>query len=339
MRPPWHPTASWPLFRRPTPPPRGAAAAGAACQPGAPRAAGRRVLAAHPGLRERQRGRVPRPQVAGEELDHEHRQAAGRRCKGLVSDGVHRRRAARLRARADVGARVALPAVADRLEQPRATIRCASSSSRSASRLLPDHPKLDLDSLHEHADTPVPGLTHRYLDKALFLRARHLPGLLPLLHAQLRGRHRHRRGGEGPAQGERGALAAGVRVHRVAPRARGHRHLGRRRLPAARPSRSRRSARRCSSIDHVRRMRFATKGPAVMPQKILTDDAWIDALTRRRRAGAQAAQGGRAPHALQPPERDHRRSPRRRWTSCASAASPCATRACCSAASTTASRR
>jgi lysine 2,3-aminomutase len=33
------------------------------------------------------------------------------------------------------------------------------------------------------------------------------------------------------------------------------------------------------SIDHVRRMRYATKGPAVMPQKILTDDAWTDALT------------------------------------------------------------
>ncbi len=27
-------------------------------------------------------------------------------------------------------------------------------------------------------------------------------------------------------------------------------------------------------------MRFATKGPAVMPMKILTDDAWLDALTR-----------------------------------------------------------
>jgi lysine 2,3-aminomutase len=26
-------------------------------------------------------------------------------------------------------------------------------------------------------------------------------------------------------------------------------------------------------------MRFATKGPAVMPQKLLTDDAWLDALT------------------------------------------------------------
>src|SRR5579863_10716162 len=38
-----------------------------------------------------------------------------------------------------------------------------------ASRLLADHPKLGLDSLHEQADAPVPGLTHRYPDKALFL--------------------------------------------------------------------------------------------------------------------------------------------------------------------------
>src|SRR6266542_5560229 len=38
-----------------------------------------------------------------------------------------------------------------------------------ASRLLPDHPKLGLDSLHERGDMPVEGLTHRYVDKALFL--------------------------------------------------------------------------------------------------------------------------------------------------------------------------
>src|SRR6266568_3048169 len=38
-----------------------------------------------------------------------------------------------------------------------------------SSRLLPDHPKLGLDSLHERADMPVEGLTHRYVDKALFL--------------------------------------------------------------------------------------------------------------------------------------------------------------------------
>ncbi|MFS8071585.1 MAG: KamA family radical SAM protein, partial [Byssovorax sp.] len=38
-----------------------------------------------------------------------------------------------------------------------------------ASRFLPDHPKLGLDSLHEREDAPVAGLTHRYTDKALFL--------------------------------------------------------------------------------------------------------------------------------------------------------------------------
>ena len=37
------------------------------------------------------------------------------------------------------------------------------------SMLLPDHPELALDSLHEQADSPVPGLTHRYFDRALFL--------------------------------------------------------------------------------------------------------------------------------------------------------------------------
>ena len=33
------------------------------------------------------------------------------------------------------------------------------------------------------------------------------------------------------------------------------------------------------NIPNVKRMRFATKGPAVMPQKILTDDPWTDAVT------------------------------------------------------------
>lgn len=37
------------------------------------------------------------------------------------------------------------------------------------SLMLPDHPKLTLDSLHETADSPVKGLVHRYPDKALFL--------------------------------------------------------------------------------------------------------------------------------------------------------------------------
>ena len=39
----------------------------------------------------------------------------------------------------------------------------------TASTRLPDHPMLSLDSLHEQDDSPVPGLVHRYPDKALFL--------------------------------------------------------------------------------------------------------------------------------------------------------------------------
>lgn len=33
----------------------------------------------------------------------------------------------------------------------------------------PDHEALSFDSLHETADSPVPGLVHRYPDKVLFL--------------------------------------------------------------------------------------------------------------------------------------------------------------------------
>lgn len=32
-----------------------------------------------------------------------------------------------------------------------------------------NHPKVSLDSLHEHEDSPVEGLVHRYTDKCLFL--------------------------------------------------------------------------------------------------------------------------------------------------------------------------
>lgn len=42
--------------------------------------------------------------------------------------------------------------------------------------MMPDHPKLVLDSLHEEADSPVKGLVHRYPDKALFLRKSDISG-------------------------------------------------------------------------------------------------------------------------------------------------------------------
>ncbi len=147
------------------------------------------------------------------------------------------------------------------------------------SLLLPDHPKLDLDSLHEMEDAPTPGLTHRYPDKALFL---------PLDQCPVYCRFCTR------------SYAIGLdteeveKVHLRASEERWERAFD---YIASRPeledivisggdayqlraSQLEEIGERLLAIPNVRRMRFATKGPAVMPQKILTDTAWTDALTR-----------------------------------------------------------
>ena len=38
-------------------------------------------------------------------------------------------------------------------------------------------------------------------------------------------------------------------------------------------------------MDNIRRIRYATKGPAVMPMKLITDTEWVDALTSVVEAG------------------------------------------------------
>ena len=42
------------------------------------------------------------------------------------------------------------------------------------STFVKDHPALELDSLHETDDSPVPGLVHRYPEKVLFLGEQHI---------------------------------------------------------------------------------------------------------------------------------------------------------------------
>src|SRR5580704_3672909 len=148
-----------------------------------------------------------------------------------------------------------------------------------ASRLLPDHPQLDLDSLHEQEDAPVPGLTHRYTDKALFL---------PLDQCPVYCRFCTR------------SYAIGLdteEVEKVHLRASDERWQRAFRYIASRPELEdivisggdayqlraqhiEEIGDALLAIPNVRRMRFATKGPAVMPMKILTDDSWLDALTR-----------------------------------------------------------
>jgi lysine 2,3-aminomutase len=146
-----------------------------------------------------------------------------------------------------------------------------------ASSLLPDHPRLTLDSLHEQADSPVPGLVHRYVDKALFL---------PLNTCPVYCRFCTRSYAIGPdtENVDKVALAktpkqwheafayiserpelediviSGGDMYQMSPK--NLEVIGNTLL----------------DIPHVRRMRFATKGPAIMPMKILTHGEWLDAI-------------------------------------------------------------
>src|SRR5262252_9864061 len=147
-----------------------------------------------------------------------------------------------------------------------------------ASRLLPDHPKLTLDSLHEQADAPVPGLTHRYPDKALFLALDTCP-----VYCRFCTR----------------SYAVGIdtdEVEKVSLKATEDRWELVFRYISERPEledivvsggdsyqlKARQITligNRLLELPNIRRIRFATKGPAVMPMKLLTDHEWVDALT------------------------------------------------------------
>ncbi len=148
------------------------------------------------------------------------------------------------------------------------------------SQQQPDHPMARLDSLHEQADSPAPGLTHRYPDKALFLPLDSCPvycrfctrsyaigaetGLVSeklSLHASLARWEEAFAYIQRTPQLEDVVISGGDTFNLKAD----HIQL---------------IGERLLRIPHVRRIRYATKGLCVLPQKILTDHAWTDALTR-----------------------------------------------------------
>ena len=143
----------------------------------------------------------------------------------------------------------------------------------------PDHPELLLDSLNELGDAPVAGLTHRYPDRVLFLVLDTCPvycrfctrsyavGLDTEDVEKVKLRVNRARWDDAIAYIQsrievEDVVVSGGDVYQL--KADQLAELGNRLL----------------DIDHIRRFRFATKGPAVMPQKLVTDDAWVDALTR-----------------------------------------------------------
>ncbi|MBT3604925.1 MAG: KamA family radical SAM protein [Candidatus Latescibacteria bacterium] len=143
----------------------------------------------------------------------------------------------------------------------------------------PNHPELHLDSLNEQGDSPVPGLTHRYPDRVLFLVLDTCPVYC---------RFCTRSYAVGLDTGD---------VEKVQLRVNRERWDGAINYIASRPEvedvvvsggdmyqlkadQLQELGDRILDIDHIRRFRFATKGPAVLPQKLVTDHAWVDALTR-----------------------------------------------------------
>jgi lysine 2,3-aminomutase len=155
-------------------------------------------------------------------------------------------------------------------------------------QVLADHPKLDLDSLHEQEDSPVPGLTHRYLDKVLFLPLDTCP-------VYCRFCTRSYSIGMDTEEVEKKAfrvnfarwrqafayLASRPEVEDVVVSGGDSYNL--------RPEQLEAIGRTLLDIPNIRRIRFATKGLAIMPQKAITHTEWLDAVTR-------VVEHGRAKH-------------------------------------------
>lgn len=151
------------------------------------------------------------------------------------------------------------------------------------SRMLPDHPKLGLDSLAEQADAPVPGLTHRYRDKALFLCIDTCPVYCRFCTRSY-------------------AVGPDTHVEKVHLRPKKDRWEQAFAYIASRPELEdivisggdsyqlradwvREIGTRLLEMPNIRRIRFASKGLAVMPQKVLTDDEWFRAIVDVEKMG------------------------------------------------------
>lgn len=159
-----------------------------------------------------------------------------------------------------------------------------------ASQMLPDHPFYLEDSLSEDEDAPVPMLTHRYPDKVLFLplttcpvycsyctRSRIIGGSTESVEKDTYGANMERWNDaftylrEHP-QIEDVVISGGDAFNLTAKQIL---YIGETLL----------------SIPHIRRLRYATKGIAILPMKITHDEKWMEALlTVHRKGHAQGKQ-------------------------------------------------
>ncbi len=146
-----------------------------------------------------------------------------------------------------------------------------------ASRFVPDHPELHLDTLHEQEDSAAPGLTHRYPDKTLFLAGDICP-------VYCRYCTRSYAVGFDTESVEKVKLAQSeVRWKQAFDYLDGHPTVEDVVISGGdsymlRASRIKLIGETLLNMPNIRRIRYATKGPAIMPQKLLTDHEWYNAL-------------------------------------------------------------
>ena len=148
-----------------------------------------------------------------------------------------------------------------------------------ASHLQPDHPMMRFDSLNEQEDSPVKGLTHRYRDKVLFLALDTCP-----VYCRYCTRA-YAVGSDTDAAEKVSIKASKERWKDMFNYLKDNKQIqdvvisggDSFRLKA---SQVKEIGEELLKIDHIRRFRFATKGLAIMPMKILTDNAWTDAVVR-----------------------------------------------------------
>ena len=148
-----------------------------------------------------------------------------------------------------------------------------------ASHLQPDHPMMRFDSLNEQADSPVKGLTHRYRDKVLFLALDTCPAYRRYCTRA------YAVGGDTDTAEKVSIKASKERWKDMFNYLKDNTQIQDVVISGGdsfrlRASQVKEIGEELLKIDHIRRFRFATKGLAIMPMKILTDNAWTDAVVR-----------------------------------------------------------
>lgn len=145
------------------------------------------------------------------------------------------------------------------------------------SQFLPDHPMDRSDSLNEDVDAPVPHLTHRYQDKVLFLTTTICPVYCSYCT-------RSRVVGGSTEAVEKESFGANKKVYEVVyDYIKKHEEVEDVVISGGdvfmlTPEQILSIGQNLLAIPHIRRMRYATKGIAIFPMKILTDHKWFNAL-------------------------------------------------------------